>query len=89
MVKVKFFATFREVTQEKENEVEAHSVEELLCRLVGRYGKKFEKLVFENDKLRNYVKILVNGRNIEHLDKLKTRLNDNDTVAIFPPVGGG
>jgi molybdopterin converting factor small subunit len=40
MVKVKFFATFREVTQEKEIEVEVHSVEGLLYRLVDRYGKK-------------------------------------------------
>jgi len=95
MAKVKFFATFREVTQEKETEVKACSVEELLHKFVDKYGKKFEKLVFEKDeiptelKLRDYVKILVNGRNIEHLDKLKTRLKNDDIVAIFPPVGGG
>lgn len=29
--------------------------------------------------------ILVNGR---HAD-LTTKLNDQDTVAIFPPIGGG
>lgn len=89
MAKVKFFATFREVTQEKETEVEARNIEEVLHKLVNKYGKKFEKLVFESGKLRAYTKILVNGRNIEHLDKLKTRLKNDDIVAIFPPVGGG
>ncbi len=92
MVKVKFFATFREVTNEKEVEMEAHSVEELLHRFVDKYGKKFEEHIFENPTeldLRDYVKILVNGKSIELLDMLKTRLDDNDTIAIFPPVGGG
>ncbi|ATZ60596.1 MAG: MoaD/ThiS family protein [Methanosarcinales archaeon Met12] len=106
MVKVKFFATFREATNEKEVEMEAHDIAELLRKLVDKYGKKFEKLIFEDVEvsrrlqlrqisdlahveLHDYVKILVNGKSIELLDKLKTRLDDNDTVAIFPPVGGG
>lgn len=92
MVKVKFFATFREATNEKEVEMEAHDIEELLRKLVDKYGKKFEGHIFENPTelyLRDYVKILVNGKSIEFLDTLKTRLDDNDTVAIFPPVGGG
>lgn len=33
--------------------------------------------------------ILVNGKNIEHLEKLNTKLKDEDLVSIFPPVGGG
>ncbi len=89
MVKVKFFATFREATNEKEVEMEAHDIAELLRKLVDKYGKKFEKLIFEDVEVHDYVKILVNGKSIELLDKLKTRLDDNDTVAIFPPVGGG
>ncbi|MCD5409203.1 MAG: MoaD family protein [Methanocellales archaeon] len=92
MVKVKFFATFREATNEKEVEMEAHDIAELLRKLVDKYGKKFEGHIFENPTeldLQDYVKILVNGKSIELLDTLKTRLDDNDTVAIFPPVGGG
>ncbi len=35
------------------------------------------------------ITILVNGRSIEYLNGLSTRLNDGDTVAIIPPAGGG
>jgi len=40
-------------------------------------------------ELEKGVIILVNGKNIEHLEKLDTKLKDGDVVSIFPPVGGG
>jgi molybdopterin synthase sulfur carrier subunit len=33
--------------------------------------------------------VLVNGRNIHHLQGLDTALADGDRVAVFPAVGGG
>ena len=33
--------------------------------------------------------ILVNGRNIDTLDGLETRLIDSDTVTLLPPFAGG
>jgi len=36
------------------------------------------------------IAILVNGQHYTHLpDRLNTRLEDGDEVAIFPPVAGG
>lgn len=35
------------------------------------------------------LRILVNGVNIHALEELDTRLNSQDTLAIFPPIGGG
>ena len=32
--------------------------------------------------------ILVNRKNIEHLEGLKTKVSKEDTITIFPPEGG-
>jgi molybdopterin converting factor small subunit len=42
-----------------------------------------------NLQLGSWVVILINGRNMNIFDGLDTELNDNDVVAIFPPVAGG
>ena len=36
-----------------------------------------------------YLNILINGRNVRFLQGEHTTLNDGDTVAFLPPVGGG
>lgn len=36
-----------------------------------------------------YLNVLINGRNIHFLHGRDTALQDGDTVAFLPPVGGG
>lgn len=92
-VKVEFFATLREIVKEKSIIVELaenSTVQDLLADLIERFGKTFKEAIYESKiELRNYIRILVNGRNIESIEGLKTKLNSNDEVAIFPPVAGG
>jgi molybdopterin synthase sulfur carrier subunit len=38
---------------------------------------------------RGYVKVLKEGRDIQHLQGLDTALAETDTLSLFPPVGGG
>jgi molybdopterin synthase sulfur carrier subunit len=45
--------------------------------------------VLKDGDLWNLVIILVNGRDVRHLQRLATPLAPTDTVVIFPPVGGG
>lgn len=38
---------------------------------------------------KGYLHVLLNGRNTVFLNGPQTRLNDGDTVAVLPPIGGG
>jgi molybdopterin synthase sulfur carrier subunit len=91
MISIKFFATFREIIGKKEMDVEYRegmTVGDLLQELCAD-SEAMQKACFENGELRDYVKLLVNGHNIQFLKGLDTVLQDGDVVAIFPPVAGG
>ncbi|WP_297499021.1 MoaD/ThiS family protein [Thermococcus sp.] len=80
---VKFFATLIEFTGKRRLEIHGpKTVGELLDRLDETFPGFKEQLE------KGYI-ILVNGKNIEHLQGFDTPLSDDDTVSIFPPAGGG
>jgi len=90
---VKFFTTLREITGKKEEEVESSgtiTVKELLTQLSKKYGTEFTDYIYdEKGNVRTHIQILINGRGINVFQGLETKLKEGDTVAIFPPVGGG
>lgn len=90
-VRVKFFADFKEILGQKEVEVPAEDVSNLLEKVTGENEELKEELFENGDELRldESVSIMVNGRKTELLDGINTELEDGDTVAIFPPVAGG
>ena len=87
---LKFFATFREAVGEKTIEREYPddaTVGDVLEALVEEHP---DLDVFEEDgELRPHLSILVNGRDVVHVDGLDTGLEDGDTLSVFPPVAGG
>ncbi|KUO42779.1 MAG: hypothetical protein APU95_06270 [Hadesarchaea archaeon YNP_N21] len=91
-VTVKFFANFREIVGKDQIEISGvGTVMSLLNELTKKYGPRLGDQLFDpkTRKLRGYVNILVNGRGVNLLSGLDTKLNDGDVVAIFPPVSGG
>jgi len=89
-ITVKLFANFREVAGRDKVEINAADVNALLDKLVEICGTELAKQLYDkNGKLRDTVHILVNGRGINLLKGLSTKLKEGDTVAIFPPVSGG
>jgi molybdopterin synthase sulfur carrier subunit len=88
---VKFFATVREVTGVKSIDIEADTIRALLDSLKATYGERFTSAVFdgESGRLKQFYSCMVNGKRIELLDGYETKLSDKDSVALFPPVGGG
>ena len=92
-VSVKFFTSLREITGKKEDEIQSPitiRVNELLASLSEKYGREFTEYLYdERGKVRTYIQILVNGRSINVLQGFETKLREGDSIAIFPPVGGG
>ncbi|MBS3787251.1 MoaD family protein [Candidatus Bipolaricaulota bacterium] len=91
-VKVKFFASFRDKTGEAAVELEAETLEDLIDMLTKEYeGLQNTLLNHANSglEIKSGVTVMLNGRNVRFLDGLDTELSNEDTVAIFPPVGGG
>ncbi len=93
-MRVKFYATFRELMGTKEVEVHGvRTVRELIDYLAEHYNKRIRDELLHTprvgpDKPVDGM-ILVNGHNVFHLKGLDTELKDDDEVHIFPPAGGG
>jgi sulfur-carrier protein len=68
---------------------EGNTVRQLL-KILSRKNAGFLPRILEGDgKLRSYVSILENGRDIKYLHDLDTPLAEGDVIAIFPPLAGG
>lgn len=92
-IAVHVYATLGELFKSKHIELctPARTVKELIDFLSAQYNTQFKELLIDANTgcVRSSHKILVNGRDIDFLDKLDTRILDGDSVAFFPPVGGG
>lgn len=82
MPTVKFYASLRKATGTREAEYGAATVKELLERISGEHGG-------ELDRYLRISTVLVNGKNVIHMKGKRTRLEPDDVVSIFPPLGGG
>ncbi len=93
MVKVRFFTLLRLDLGIREVDIENADKKRLIEVLKiaeNKTPKPFlHKLIDEKGELLNSAIILVNGKNVHHLDKLDTIIKDGDEIDIFPPGGGG
>ncbi len=92
-VEVKFFTSLREITGKKVDEIQMQNtitVDELLTLLSEKYGKNFREYIYnKKGDVQGFLSFLVNGKNINIIQGFDTELQENDVVAILPPVGGG
>ncbi len=80
MVKVRFFASLKDLVGE--SELEIHLEKEISVR------KIFQQLETRFPEIKRYESILLVAVNMEYAD-LDTTVNPGDEVCFFPPVSGG
>jgi molybdopterin synthase sulfur carrier subunit len=93
MLKLQFFGLIRILLQRDAIELawaEGDTVERVLDRVQQQVATPFiHKLLDPGGTPHAGTIILVNRRNILHLQGLQTPLADGDTMAFFPPGAGG
>lgn len=91
IIHVRSFASFRDILG-KELSVElkdGSTVKDLLDDLISTRQRLKPAVFDESGKVREYVILMKNRKNIESLGGLDTELAEGDEVAVLPPVAGG
>jgi sulfur-carrier protein adenylyltransferase/sulfurtransferase len=70
-------------------ELEGTSVGELLERLIGEHATLRPHLFADDGRLRSFVNVYVNDRDIRQLAQRDTPVKPGDTVSIIPSIAGG
>ena len=92
-MKVNFYATLRDVVGQKTVDIdipENATVRQLVDTVVERYPLLRDKLLNQDDDLWGHVHVFINGRDAPFLeDEMQTVIKPEDSISIFPAVGGG
>ena len=92
-MKVSFYANLRAIVGQKTIEAIIDlpaSARDLVEVIVNDYPALRAELLDANNNFQSHMKFFINGRDTVYLEnKMNTIIQPEDTVDIFPPVGGG
>jgi molybdopterin synthase sulfur carrier subunit len=90
---VNYYAILRQVVGTRQVEFplpQGCTLRQLVEEMVKRYPGLKSEMLDENGNLQSHIHIYVNGRDSVFLDgSFDSILGPDDTISIFPPVGGG
>lgn len=93
MVQIQFYSLLRMLLKQERLDlpaVEEETVAQLLKRIQQQLPTPFlHKLLAEDGSMHAGTIILVNRKNIHHLEGLQMPIGDGDVVGMFPPGAGG
>ncbi|MCP4418380.1 MAG: MoaD/ThiS family protein [Chloroflexi bacterium] len=87
-MKVKFFGGLRQKAGGAVKDTTGRTIREVLESICVE-NDALRAAIFDGNKLRPHVRVMVNGRDSELNDGLETAVSNNDQIAIFPPIAGG
>lgn len=70
-------------------DVEAGTVKEIIARLDDRYPGIRSRLCEDDERLRRFINIYVDGEDVRFLDNLSTRVADGAELSIVLAIAGG
>ncbi|MDI9547630.1 MAG: MoaD/ThiS family protein [Chloroflexota bacterium] len=91
-MKVKVYATLRPIVGGADVPTTVQPgqpIHSLVDEMVARWPDLRAEMLDADGNLQRRIQIMVNGRSIAYLDGMNTVIGPDDSIAIFPPVGGG
>jgi sulfur-carrier protein len=89
-VEVRIPTVFRKFTDGNSVvELKPGTISELVDQLEHRYPGMRAQLITEDGELHRFVNVYVNDEDARYLGKLRTRVDEGDTVSLLPSVAGG
>ena len=92
-MRVNFFATLRDIAGGKTVEFDVAqgiTAQELLNSITERFPIMKKELLDKDGRMYGHVHLFINGRDVQFLeDGFRTKIMSDDTVNMFPAVGGG
>lgn len=93
VMKINFYATLRDIVGGKTVEfdlTEDTTVRQLVDEIVTTYPQMRTVLLNEEGHLYGHVHVFINGRDAPYLENaLDTKISQDDSIDVFPAVGGG
>lgn len=91
-MRVRFFANLRDAAGGRQIDLSmegAESLSQVIDRIVHRCPDLGPLILTDQGDLASHIAVIVNGRDMRHLDGMQTKVTEGDQLDIFPPVGGG
>jgi len=91
-MEIRLYATLRQIARAKTVTVETQrgqTVGDALRALVAAHPRLSSSIWHDDGTLAGHVAVVLDGRDIRHLNGVDTPVGDAQHLDVFPPVGGG
>ena len=92
-MKVNFYATLRHIVGTKTVDLPLNNgctVRDMVNEMIQRFPALRHELLDDNGQLYSHIHVFINGRDTPYLEnRLDTQITEQDTISVFPAVGGG